>query len=74
VIKLEINDKGIFVDGELLEENDSIYEFTFYNKQIPKIQTGTELNRALLAASVIISLAGIGTGIVVLKKKREENN
>lgn len=74
MIKLEINDKGIFVDGELLEENDSIYEFTFYNKQIPKIQTGTELNRTLLMVSAIISLLGIGTGIVVLKKKKQENN
>lgn len=71
---MEINDEGVFIDGELIEKNDSIYEFTFYNKQIPKIQTGTELNRALLIASAMISLVGIGTGIVVLKKKKQENN
>ncbi|MCI8518736.1 MAG: LPXTG cell wall anchor domain-containing protein [Clostridia bacterium] len=64
----------MFIDGELIEENDSVYEFTFYNKQIPKIQTGTELNRTLLMVSAIISLLGIGTGIVVLKKKKQENN
>lgn len=74
VVKVEINDKGTFADGELLEDNEDTCEFTFANKKAPKIQTGNELNYVLLISSVIISLAGITTGIVVLKKKKEENN
>ena len=57
------------MDGELLEENDAVCEFEFDNKPI-KIQTGDELNRTLLIGSVIISLLGIITGIVILKKKK----
>lgn len=69
MIKIEISDKGTFADGELLDDNDSICEFAFCNKQI-KIQTGDELNRTLLIASAIISLLGIVIGIVVLKRKK----
>lgn len=74
VIKIEINDKGTFANEELLEDNNSVCELTFENQRLPKIQTGNERNYILLISSVIISLAGIATGIVVLKKKKEENN
>lgn len=74
ILKLEINDKGVFLDGtELTEEND-IYSFDFENTRIPKIQTGNEMNYTLLISSIIISLVGIGIGIVVLKRKKQENN
>ncbi len=33
VAKVEINDKGIFVDNEQVEEKDSTIEFTFENKK-----------------------------------------
>lgn len=71
VVKIEINDKGTFADGVLLEDNDSVCTFTFYNKQLPKIQTGSEISYVLLVSSIAISLLGIVTGIVVLKKKRK---
>ncbi len=71
-VKIEINNEGTFADGELLEDNDSICTFTYYNKLIPKIQTGSEMNYILLIGSAIISLLGITTGIVVLKKKKQK--
>ena len=71
--KIEINNEGTFADGELLEDNDSIGTFTYYNKLIPKIQTGSEMNYILLIGSAIISLLGITTGIVVLKRKNKNN-
>ena len=74
VVKIEINDKGTFADGELLEDNDSICTFTYYNKLIPKVQTGNEMNYALLIGSMIISLLGFTTGIIILKKNKKENN
>lgn len=73
VVKIEINNEGTFADGELLEDNDSICTFTYYNKLIPKIQTGSEMNYILLIGSAIISLLGITTGIVVLKRKNKNN-
>lgn len=74
VIKVEIGDEGVFVDGELLEENDSVCEFTYSNKQIPKIQTGNEVNYVLLISSIVISLAVIIISTVVIKRKKQENN
>lgn len=74
VVKIEINDKGTFADGELLEDNESVCEFTYYNKLIPKIHTGNEMNYVIIIVSIVISLLGITTGIVVLKKKKQKNN
>lgn len=71
VIKIEINDRGTFANGELLEDNDSICTFTYSNKLIPKIQTGNEVNIMLLIGSLIISLLGIVVGVIILKKKNK---
>lgn len=59
IVKIEINKNGIFVDGELLKEDNSICEFIYYNTQIPKIQTGNERNYPLLLSSLLISLSGL---------------
>lgn len=74
IIKLEINDKGVFVNGTVVTENDEVYSFEFENKQIPKIQTGNEINYTLLISIIVISLLGITTGMVVLKRKNKKNN
>ena len=58
-MKVEINNKGIFADEELLKEDNSICGFTYYNTQIPKIQTGNERNYPLLLSSLLISLSGL---------------
>lgn len=73
IVKIEINDNGVFADGELLEDDNSICTFTYYNKQIPKIQTGNEINYILLIASIVISLLGITLGIIILKRNKKNN-
>ena len=73
VVKIEINDKGTFADGVLLEDNNSVCTFTFYNKQMPKVQTGSEMNYVLLVSSIAISLLGIAGGIIVLKRKNKKS-
>lgn len=73
VVRVEINDQGTFADGELLEDNNSICTFTYYNELIPKIQTGSEISLILLVSSLVISLLGITTGIIVLKRKKTNN-
>lgn len=72
IVKIEINDKGTFADDELLEDKDSICEFNYYNKPIPKIQTGNEVNYILLISIVAISLLIIILGIVLLKRNYED--
>ena len=72
VVKIEINDKGVFADGVSLVEKDNIYSFEYYNSLIPKIQTGNETNYILLFSLVAISLIGITTGVIILKKKHSK--
>ena len=71
ILKIEINDQGIFINGQVFDEADSTVTFTYYNRRIPEIQTGNEVNYALLGTNLIISLAGIITGIVMIKRKKK---
>ena len=71
VVKLEINEKGVFVNNKKLDELESMFSFNFYNKPIPKIQTGNEMNYILLISSFVISVIGIIVGIVVLRNKKK---
>lgn len=72
IVKIEINQKGVFADGKSLEEKDSIYSFVYYNSLLPVIQTGNETNYILLCSLSAISLIGIVGGIVLLRKKHNE--
>lgn len=72
IVKIEINQKGVFADGKSLEEKDSIYSFVYYNSLLPVIQTGNETNYILLGSLSAISLIGIVGGIVLLRKKHNE--
>ena len=74
VLKLEINDKGVFIDNTEIEDKDDIYSFTFYNDLIPKVQTGNEMNYILLATLMGLSLIGITTGVIALKRKNRKDN
>ena len=74
MVKIEINEKGVFVDGTSLEESNGVYSFVYYNSLLPAIQTGNEMNYHLLLGLMCISLIGITTGIVLLKKRKKENN
>lgn len=71
VLKLTINDKGVFLDNtELTKEND-IYSFEFENTKIPHIQTGNETNYILLISIAIISILVIVAGITMLIKNKK---
>ena len=71
ITKIEINDKGVFADEEILEENESVCSFNYYNTLIPRIQTGNETNYALLFAILGISIVAIIAGIFILRKCNE---
>ena len=64
IVKVEINDKGVFVDNEQIEKDENdIYSFEFENVKIETPNTGDNSNMnlwiALLAMSAV-SLIGIG--------------
>jgi len=73
IVKIEINEKGVFADRKSLEEKDNVYSFVFYNSLLPAIQTGNEMNYILLYALVGISLIGTSAGIIYLKKKNRKD-
>lgn len=73
VVKIEINDKGIFVDDEQVEEKDSTIEFTFENKKIEVPKTGDESKIKLFAGAVVLSLLGIAYIIIRNHNKNKQN-
>ena len=58
IVKVEINDKGIFVDDKQMEEKDDTVEFTFENKKIEVPKTGDDSNIKLFAGIGLLSLLG----------------
>lgn len=73
VVKIEINDKGVFADGKSLEEKENIYSFEYYNSLLPSVQTGNEMNYILLFSLMGLSLVGIATGVIIIKRKGKKD-
>lgn len=71
IIKLEINDKGIFVDGNKIEEIDNIYSFTFENAPMDTPKTGDERNTLAYVILFSLSALGVVTISVISYKKRK---
>ena len=72
IVKLEINDNGVLVDGTLIEEKDSVYCFEFENTEIGVPNTGDNRNPKIFI--IISGLCGISlAGIIICdytKKKK----
>ena len=74
IVEIKINDEGVFADGELIEEKDEVYSFTFYDELIPAVNTGIVFDNAILITLMAMSLMGITAGIVVFKKRKKQND
>ena len=72
IVKVEINDKGIFVDDTQVEETENTIEFTFENKKIEVPKTGVESKIKLFAGSIILSLLGIAYIIIKSKQNKDK--
>lgn len=70
IVKVEINDKGIFVDDTQVEETENTIEFTFENKKIEVPKTGVESKLKLFASAIILSLLGI---VYIIKRKQNKD-
>ncbi len=71
IIKVEINENGVFADGVSLEENEGIYSLEYYNTLLPIIQTGKEYTNQILFGIAIVSSIIALVGIIILKKKNK---
>ena len=73
VVKVEINDKGIFVDDKQMEEKDDTVEFTFENKKIEVPKTGDDSNIKLFAGIGLLSLLG-ATYIIIRNHNKNKKD
>lgn len=64
ILKVEINDKGIFVDDKQMEEKNDTIEFTFENKKIEVPKTGDNSKIKLFAGLGLFSILGIAYIVV----------
>ena len=73
IIKIEINDKGVFEDDNEIEEKENIYNFDFENAPIETPNTGDESHIKLIAGIMILSILGIILLAIKLYKKNKDN-
>ena len=74
VVKVEINDKGIFIDGKLEEEKDSLVTFEFTNKKIEIPKTGDNSHTLLaLGMGILSSLGIVYVGTKTYKQYKKNN-
>ena len=73
IVKIEINDKGIFVDDEQVEEKENTIEFSFENKKIEVPKTGDSSKIKLFAGLGLLSLLGISYIAIHNRKNKKEN-
>ena len=73
IVKVEINDKGIFVDDEQVEEKENTIEFSFENKKIEVPKTGDESSIKLIGGILILSLLGIVYIIIHNHNKKKQD-
>lgn len=74
VIKVEMNDKGTFIDNEKVESEDSVYTFEFENVPVDTPKTGDNSNLKLYAGLLGLSLIALASvGVHEYKKRKSVN-
>ncbi len=74
VIKVEMNDKGTFIDNEKVESEDSVYTFEFENVPVDTPKTGDNSNLKLYAGLLGLSILALASvGVHEYKKRKSVN-
>ena len=74
VIKVEMNDKGTFIDNEKVESEDSVYTFEFENVPVDTPKTGDNSNLKLYAGILGLSILALAyVGVHEYKKRKSVN-
>ena len=75
VVKIEINDKGMFIDDEQAEELDNTVTFEFENKKIEVPQTGDNSHIRLALGILLLATLGLAyLGIKIYKSHKDNKN
>ncbi len=75
VVKVEINDKGVFIDDELAEESENTVTFNFENKKIEVPQTGDNSHIKLALGILLLATLGLAyLGIKIYKSHKDNKN
>ena len=74
VIKVEMNDKGTFIDNEKVESEDSTYTLEFENVPVDTPKTGDNSNLKLYAGLLGLSILALASvGVHEYKKRKSVN-
>ena len=73
IVKLEINDKGVFIDDVQIEKIDDEYSFEFENQKIEVPKTADERNITLWTILLSISIIGILIVLIYRYIKNKKN-
>lgn len=72
VVKVEVNDNGVYVNDKKVEAKDEIYSFVYQNSLLPTINTGDDTNKTTWIMLLVTSSSLLGA-LAMLKRKKKEN-
>lgn len=68
VVKIEINDKGVFANGERLTEENDVYSIVYQNSLLPSVFTGDTKSILMYLTMAVIAVVFIAIMIIIKKK------
>lgn len=68
VVKIEINDKGVFANGEKLTEENDVYSIVYQNSLLPSVFTGDSKSVLMYLTMAAIAVVFIAIMIIIKKK------
>lgn len=68
VVKIEINDKGVFANGEKLTEENNVYSIVYQNSLLPSVFTGD--TKSILMYLTMAAIAVVFIAIMIIIKKK----
>lgn len=68
VVKIEINDKGVFANGKELTEENEVYSIVYQNSLLPSVFTGDSKSVLMYLTMAAIAVVFIAIMIIIKKK------
>ncbi len=68
VVKIEINDEGVFANGEKLTEENDVYSIVYQNSLLPSVFTGD--TKSILMYLTMAAIAVVFIAIMIIIKKK----
>lgn len=72
VVKVEINDKGVFANGIQMTEADDVYSFEYQNTLLPAVFTGDSNNRTAMYITMAAIAVVFIVAMIIVKKKMKK--